>query len=49
MINYGRRHYEYGDGSFDQKNVVAPRLRCDGGIRPTMIVISSVGTIPDCD
>ena len=23
----------YGDGGLDQKTVVAPRLRCDGGIR----------------
>ena len=31
MKNYWRCHC--GDGGFDQKTVVAPRLRCDGGIK----------------
>ena len=31
MKNYWRCYY--GDGGFDQKTVVAPRLRSDGGIR----------------
>ena len=31
MKNYRQCHY--GDGGFDKKNVVTPRLRCDGCIR----------------
>ena len=37
MKNYWRCHC--GDGGFDQNSVVAPRLRCDGGINES----------PDCD
>jgi len=31
-------NYTHGGGGFDQKTVVAPRLRCDGGMIKTMFL-----------